>query len=472
MEGSQIVRSGDGRWKLLGKIKKDAADASNNLMYLLAEHLEKYGAARGDVLECLAERPLKSVNSRAVIDKVNGLVQGNLAAPWMESIQGILEEREDRAVLYLDEMGRAASAGLPHEVFQKGMEMAQTPYDMHLYLDQKIGRFAESMENKERNRMLLLDGLADGLGRGRGEMDGLIARMEECLERMEHAMQGARSFGNASPVLADVEGTAADGEKEKGREDARLVEEMPMGDAGKDLGSDNPSQEEEAKEDDSQKDNLVLESDGAHEAASEGDSDGKVLVPELDEVSEETEFGNDHVGEGEALVPELDDVPEISAEDGFAEGFIPTLEDGGAEGFPPAEQEKGSEDEAGEAEAFGATLPDEDGAGAVEAPSMDESTPMKEEVFRNGEEAPRRYKRLMSAATRLLAMEKRRFLGKDSDAQREFLLKRLLEKKAGASKVNAFKRLFGNFSNEYLYDLVIRDATESELENLLILSQS
>lgn len=205
LEGSQIVRSGDGRWKLLGKIKKDAADASNNLMYLLAEHLEKYGAARGDVLECLAERPLKSVNSRAVIDKVNGLVQGNLAAPWMESIQGILEEREDRAVLYLDEMGRAASAGLPHEVFQKGMEMAQTPYDMHLYLDQKIGRFAESMENKERNRMLLLDGLADGLGRGRGEMDGLIARMEECLERKEQIgdMLGIR---REEDFQKDVEG--------------------------------------------------------------------------------------------------------------------------------------------------------------------------------------------------------------------------------------------------------------------------
>ena len=319
-------------------------------------------------------------------------------------------------------------------------------------------------------------------------MDGLIARMEECLERMEHAMQEGRSFGNAFPVLADVEGTAAAGEKERGREepeemyfdeswlpkaefdgeDVRLVEEMPVGDVGKDLGSDNRSQEEEAKEDDSQKDILVLESDGAHEAASEGNSDG----PKLDEVPEETEFGNDPVGEGEALVPELDDVPEISAEDGLVEGFMPALEDGGAEGFPLGGQGSEAGDEAEEAEASDAALPVEDGAGAVGAPSRGESALVKEEVFRSGEEVPRRYRRLMAAATRILAMEKRRFLGKDSDAQREFLLKRLLEKKAGASKVNAFKKLFGNFSNEYLYDLVVRDATEAELENLLILSQS
>lgn len=462
MEGSQIVRSGDERWKLIGKIKKEAADASNNLMYLLAEHLEKYGAARGDVLDYLAGHPLKSVNSRAIIDKVNRLVQGSLPASWMESVQGILEEREDRVVLYLEEMERAASAGIPNEMFQKGMELARTPYDIHLYLDEKIGGFMESMENKERNRMLLLEGLADGMERGRGEMDGLLARMEKCLERMEHAMEHAGLSGNAPSMLAEMEGEAAAGmeseerketeemffdeswlpETEYDEEDVRSMEEMPEGDS---LSSEK-----------------LLQADNSGE---------ENLVPELDETPER-ELGDDPMGEGEALVPELDDVPELSAEDGFAEGFMPDLEDGGPEAFLDAGQEREAEDVAGKAEASDAALPDEDGADATGVPLMDESAPMEEETFRSEEEAPRRYKRLMSAAARLLAMEKRRFLGKDSDAQREFLLKRLLEKKAGASKVNAFKNLFGSFSNEYLYDLVIRDATEAELENLLTLSQS
>ncbi len=433
MEGSQIVRSGDERWKLIGKIKKDAADASNNLMYLLAEHLEKYGAARGDVLDYLAGHPLKSVNSRAIIDKVNRLVQGSLPASWMESVQGILEEREDRVVLYLEEMERAASAGIPHEMFQKGMEIARTPYDIHLYLDEKIGGFMERMENKERNRMLLLDGLADGMERGRGEMDGLLARMEKCLERMEHAMEHAGLSGNAPSMLAETEGEAA----------ARME-------------SEEREEPEEMFFDESWLPKAEYDEEDVH---------SKEEMPER-------ELGDDPMGEGEALVPELDDVPELSAEDGFVEGFMPTLEDGGPETFLDAGQEREAEDVAGKAEASDAALPDEDMADATGLSPMDESAPIEEETFRSEEEAPRRYKRLMSAAARLLAMEKRRFLGKDSDAQREFLLKRLLDKKAGASKVNAFKKLFGNFSNEYLYDLVIRDATEAELENLLILSQS
>lgn len=422
LEESQIVRSGDKKWKLLGKIKKDAADASNNLMYLLAERLEKYGAARGDVLDYLAEHPLGSVSSRTIIDKVNGLVQRNLSYQWVEIIQNILEEREDRAVLYLDEMERAASAGIPYEVFRVCLEAGETPYDIHLHLDEKIGRFMESMENRERNRMLLLDGLADGMERGRGEMDGMLARMEKCLKRMEHAMEHAGFSGNASPMQAEMEGAAAAGMESEEREES---EEMFFDESWL------PETEYDAEDAHSKEEKPIADNSGEEN-----------LVPKLDEASE-TELGDDSIGEGEALVLELD-----------------------------AGQEREPEDVAGEAEASGTVLPNADGADATGAPPMNESAPMEEETFRSEEEATRRYKRLMSAAARLLVMEKRRFLGKNSDAQREFLLKRLLEKKAGASKVNAFKKLFGRFSNEYLYDLVIRDATESELENLLILSQS
>lgn len=422
LEESQIVRSGDKKWKLLGKIKKDAADASNNLMYLLAERLEKYGAARGDVLDYLAEHPLGSVSSRTIIDKVNGLVQRNLSYQWVEIIQNILEEREDRAVLYLDEMERAASAGIPYEVFRVCLEAGETPYDIHLHLDEKIGRFMESMENRERNRMLLLDGLADGMERGRGEMDGMLARMEKCLKRMEHAMEHAGFSGNVSPMQAEMEGAAAAGMESEEREEP---EEMFFDESWL------PETEYDAEDAHSKEEKPIADNSGEEN-----------LVPKLDEASE-TELGDDSIGEGEALVLELD-----------------------------AGQEREPEDVAGEAEASGTVLPNADGADATGAPPMNESTPMEEETFRSEEEATRRYKRLMSAAARLLVMEKRRFLGKNSDAQREFLLKRLLEKKAGASKVNAFKKLFGRFSNEYLYDLVIRDATEAELENLLILSQS
>ncbi len=451
LEEIQIVRSGDKKWKLLGKIKKDAAAASNNLMYLLAERLEKYGAARGDVLDYLAEHPLGSVSSRTIIDKVNGLVQRNLSYQWVEIIQNILEEREDRAVLYLDEMERAASAGIPYEVFRVCLEAGETPYDIHLHLDEKIGRFMESMENRERNRMLLLDGLADGMERGRGEMDGMLARMEKCLKRMEYAMGHAGFSGNASPMQAEMEGAAAAGMESEEREEP---EEMFFDESWL------PETEYDAEDARSKEEKRIADNSGEEN-----------LVPKLDEASE-TELGDDSIGEGEALVLELDDVPQLSAEDGFAEGFMPASEDGRSEVFLDAGQEREPEDVAGEAEASGTVLPNADGADATGAPPMNESAPMEEETFRSEEEATRRYKRLMSAAARLLVMEKRRFLGKNSDAQREFLLKRLLEKKAGASKVNAFKKLFGRFSNEYLYDLVIRDATEAELENLLILSQS
>lgn len=270
--------------------------------------------------------------------------------------------------------------------------------------------------------MLLLDGLADGMERGRGEMDGMLARMEKCLKRMEHAMEHAGFSGNASPMQAEMEGAAAAGMESEEREES---EEMFFDESWL------PETEYDAEDAHSKEEKPIADNSGEEN-----------LVPKLDEASE-TELGDDSIGEGEALVLELD-----------------------------AGQEREPEDVAGEAEASGTVLPNADGADATGAPPMNESAPMEEETFRSEEEATRRYKRLMSAAARLLVMEKRRFLGKNSDAQREFLLKRLLEKKAGASKVNAFKKLFGRFSNEYLYDLVIRDATESELENLLILSQS
>lgn len=458
MEENQIVRSGDEKWKLLDRIKKDAAEASNNLMYLLADHLEKYGAARGDILDYLAEHPLKSVNSRALIDEVKELLQRNLSVQWMDIIQNILENQEERAVLYFGEMKRAALAEIPYEVYLELLNAEKTPYEIHLFLDEKVNGFMGSMESRERNRMLLLDGLADGLERCRTEMDALLARMEDCLERQEKIMLQSNVSPKEAIQSQDIskEGVSASEESEirmqEEPEDMFFEEswlpkmEFEGEDATPDMEGEtgNVTQAEAGllEEDVSNGESLVPELEKMPEMPEGEDLIGDNLVPELEEMVE-----GDVSGE-ESLVPELDDIPEITAEDEIGGSFMLELDKEGN----PSEASQGQNEESGEV-----FLTEKSAISA------------EDKIIRNEEEVPKRYKRLMAAATRMLAMEKRRFLNKDPDAQREFLIKRLLEKKAGASKVNAFKKLFGNFSNEYLYDLVIRDATEAELENLLVL---
>lgn len=448
MEKNQIiVRSGDEKWQLIEQIKNEAKSGSNNLMYLLAEYIEKYGAAREDILDYLAEHPLKSINSISVINEVKGLIQRNVSAHWMECVQDILKFREGKASLYIDELKRAVSAGLPYEVFREGLETEDTPYELHLYLDEKINGFLDKLEDQEQERMLQLDYLVDRLNKYYIKMETLLEKMENVLNKQENAVIQSSTFSE-QVVEQSIVQQESNIIFETGEEDP---EEMYFDE------SFVPAIEFEEIQD---SEDIQERKDPQKKYFDES------FVPplELKNTDDISDIENDNSMEisnlkEEELVPELDDITDLSTEDGLSEDFMPELE----MDFLTTEKE---------IEESAQTQKEQSGGQNKDKSFMGEdSKSIMEEVFHNKEESTKRYKRLMATAARMFAMEKRRFLNKSSEEQKEFLIKRLLEKKAEISKVNVLKSLFEHFSNEYLYDLVIRDATQAELENLLLLSK-
>lgn len=390
MEENQIVRMGDEKWQLIEKMKSTAKSESNNLMYLLAEHIEKYGASREDILEYLAGHPFPSINSIAIINEVKGLVQKNISVQWMEAVQDILRFREDKATLYIDELKRAVSVGLPYEIFREGMEKEETPYKIHLFLDEKIDGFADKMEEKEKKRMLQLDYLVDRLNEYHLKTEALLGKMEDVLNKQENALIKSSTFsGQTVKQSTDLQ-------------ESNIIE----------TGIEEQEEPEEMYFDES-------------------------FLPVM-EFEETDNSGEDNPEDNQ----EGDDSEEVY----FDESSVPALEYENTDSISDI--------------------------GIDQKSSMiEDSEFIMEEVFHYKEESPRRYKRMMAAAVRMFAMEKQRFLKQTSDEQREFLIKKLLEKKAKISKVNVLKELFDHFSNEYLYNLVVRDATEAELKNLLLLSK-
>lgn len=78
-------------------------------------------------------------------------------------------------------------------------------------------------------------------------------------------------------------------------------------------------------------------------------------------------------------------------------------------------------------------------------------------------------KRMLCMLRRMVSLERSRFLKMDRRKQQNFLIKQVLDKKYSASMLEVMKQLFGVISNESIYDLIIRNATEEEMKNVLLL---
>lgn len=373
--GKDFIKSGDEKWQLVEKIRNDARAEKNNLMFILADYMDGYGAIRSDILDYLAKHPFKAINSITIINEIKSLMQEDVSAEWMEIIHDILEFREEKAIYYLHEIKRAVSTGLSLEVFREGLETAESPYKLSLFIDEKINEDTDKTEDKEQKRMLQLDALVESLSSYASKMEILLTKMEDRIKVQEDVeMQGEEEIYFDEALVPPME--------------------FELTDSISDIEED---------------------------------------IPDFDE---------------EGMVPELDDIPEMPAEESYTETeeFMPEHDDmlSKEENFAIEEQEQ-------------------------EETSLDNSAGMQD--IAREEELPKRHRRLMETAVRMIAMEKRRFLSKSSEEQREYLIKRLFEKKAEVSKINVLKSLFEYFSNEYLYDLVVRDATEAELQNLLLLTK-